>query len=285
MCSRIRVCVQVSVGLGVSPLRGAGLLRCASSRCQRPSVSPLTGCHPSREYSQAGGAGRDTRRPFPCPGIAGSFVRHAAHDRRPLGDRAGSQVAALRSARCSAVPNATPVTRHARSRAAEDRVQRSARSGLAAAQPAISGSTAAPFAALGGTSAAEAPLLVIVRSAALQPLRQAGWHSCRDAAPPVRGQPVRQSSHRAPPTRPRRMARGTCGGIFKRWAGKPAHCFGCEEHHPSPTPSREGRGHAHPPPARRREQGSPSERISFQGTRTGTRLVALDWSSPWRTFL
>ena len=33
---------------GVSPLRGARLLRCASSRCQRPSVSPLTGGHPSR---------------------------------------------------------------------------------------------------------------------------------------------------------------------------------------------------------------------------------------------
>ena len=33
---------------GVSPLRGAGLLRCASSRCQRPIVSPLTGGHLSR---------------------------------------------------------------------------------------------------------------------------------------------------------------------------------------------------------------------------------------------
>jgi hypothetical protein len=31
----------------VSPLRGAGLLRFASSRCQRPNVSPLTGGHPS----------------------------------------------------------------------------------------------------------------------------------------------------------------------------------------------------------------------------------------------
>ena len=50
-----------------------------------------------------------------------------------------------------------------------------------------------------------------------------------------------------------------------RWAGKPAHCFGCKEAHPSPTLSREGRGHAHPPPARGRERGSPSERISFQG--------------------
>ena len=36
---------------GVSPLRGAGLLRCASSRCQRPSVSPLTGGHPSRRLA------------------------------------------------------------------------------------------------------------------------------------------------------------------------------------------------------------------------------------------
>jgi len=81
---------------------------------------------------------------------------------------------------------------------------------------------------LGDTSAAEPPLLVDARSASLQPLRQASWHIGRDAAPPVgRGQPVRQSSHRAPPTAPPSIARGTCGGIFKRWAGKLAHCFGC----------------------------------------------------------
>src|SRR5574337_989708 len=104
-------------------------------------------------------------------------------------------------------------------------------------------------------------------------------HRPRCCAGPGGWQPVRQSSHRALPTSPRPLARGTCGGIFKRWAGKPAHCFGREEHHPSPTPSREGRGHAHPPPARGRERGSPSERISFQGTRTGTRLVALDKES------
>lgn len=66
---RVRVQVQVQAAvdvvagmsrdwlLGVSPLRGAGLLRCASSRCQRPSVSPLPGCHPSREHGQAGDAG------------------------------------------------------------------------------------------------------------------------------------------------------------------------------------------------------------------------------------
>ena len=35
-----------SCRLGVAPLRGAGLLRCASSRCQRPSVSPLRAAIP-----------------------------------------------------------------------------------------------------------------------------------------------------------------------------------------------------------------------------------------------
>ena len=157
------------------------------------------------QHDQAGDAGRNTRRPFPVPGDRWPRFLHAARERGPLGELTGLQVAALRSARCGAGQIATPVTRHARSRAAEDRVQRSARSG----------STAAPFAALGVTSAAEAPPLVIVRSAALQPLRQASWHIGRDAAPPVgRRQPVRQSSHRAPPTAPPSRVRGTCGGIF-----------------------------------------------------------------------
>ena len=102
------------VGRGVSPQRGAGLLRCASSRCQRPSVSPLTGGHPSRNTVRPAMPAEARGGPFPCPGIAGFFVRHAAHDRCPLGDRAGSQVAALGAC----VPNATPATRHARSRAA-----------------------------------------------------------------------------------------------------------------------------------------------------------------------
>ena len=54
---RIRCCISFELSEGVSPLRGAGLLRCASSRWQRPSVSPLTGVHPSRESSQAGATG------------------------------------------------------------------------------------------------------------------------------------------------------------------------------------------------------------------------------------
>ena len=38
--------------------------------------------------------------------------------------------------------------------------------------------------------------------------------------------------------------------------------------HPPPLPVREG-GRAHPPPARGRERGSPSRRISFQQPKTG----------------
>ena len=57
--------------LGVSPLRGAGLLRYASSRCQRPSVSPLTGCHPSRNTVGPAVPAETCGGPFPCSGIAG----------------------------------------------------------------------------------------------------------------------------------------------------------------------------------------------------------------------
>ena len=59
------------MGLGVSPLRGAGLLRYASSRCQRPSVSPLTGCHPYRNTVRPALPAETRCGPFPGPGIAG----------------------------------------------------------------------------------------------------------------------------------------------------------------------------------------------------------------------
>lgn len=62
----IRLCCR-----GVSPLRGAGLLRCASSRCQRPSVSTLSGCHPSRNTVTPAVPAVARSGPFPCPGIAG----------------------------------------------------------------------------------------------------------------------------------------------------------------------------------------------------------------------
>jgi len=43
---------------GVSPLRVAGLLCCASNRCQKPNVSPLTGCQPSRALAATKRAAR-----------------------------------------------------------------------------------------------------------------------------------------------------------------------------------------------------------------------------------
>jgi hypothetical protein len=54
---------------GVFPPREVGLLRCASSRCQTPSVSPLQGHYPANPVRPALSA--ETRSgPFPCPGIA-----------------------------------------------------------------------------------------------------------------------------------------------------------------------------------------------------------------------
>ena len=51
-----------SVVLGVSSLRGAGLLR-----------SPLTGCHPSRDTVRPAVPAETRGGPFPCPGIAGHY--------------------------------------------------------------------------------------------------------------------------------------------------------------------------------------------------------------------
>ena len=109
---------------------------------------------------------------------------------------------------------------------------------FAAAQHAISGSTAAPVAALGVTPVAGPPLLVNVGSPSLQPLRQASWHIGRDAeAPCEKGSPCASRPTALPPAAPPSRVRGTCGGIFKRWAGKLAHCMGCwNPTHPQPFP-------------------------------------------------
>ena len=76
------------------------------------------------------------------------------------------------------------------------------------------------FGFLGGTSAAVPPLLVGVRSVAPQPLRQASWHIGRVAAPTVEGQPVRQSSHRAPPTAPPSNCEGDINGRLPTGAAR-----------------------------------------------------------------
>ena len=60
----------------VSPLRGAGLLRCASSRRQRPSVSPLTGGYPSRHTVRPAMPAVTRARPLPVPVDRGPCFLH-----------------------------------------------------------------------------------------------------------------------------------------------------------------------------------------------------------------
>ena len=94
------------------------------------------------------------------PGDRGPCFLHAARERGLLGELTGLQVASLRFALCGAGQIATRSPAMPVAGPLKAGVQRSARSGCAAAKSAISDSTAAPFAALGVTSAAEPPLLV-----------------------------------------------------------------------------------------------------------------------------
>jgi len=177
----------------------------------------------------------------------------------------------LRSLRCAcSLPTAqivTPVTRHTRCRAAEV---------LEVIDPARPARQSRTCGSLGVTPAAETPGLResgAACAAAVAPDELARLP--RRCAGLIRGSAAPARPTALPPAAPPSCVRGTCGGIFERWARKLAHCFGCgREPHPSPTSSREGRGRAHPPPARGRERGSPSRRISFQQP-DGMRLIVL----------
>src|SRR5450755_4530297 len=120
-----------------------GLLRCASSHRPDRRLAPA-GLPSLTQFGQTGGAGWNTRRPFPVPEDRGPCFLHAARERGPLGELTGLQVAALRPARCGDGQIATPVTAKPEAGPLNSGVQRTARSG----------STAAPVAALGVTSAA-----------------------------------------------------------------------------------------------------------------------------------
>ena len=220
-------------------------------------------------------------------------------ERGPLGELTGLQVAALGAAPArspprspakpvagplntgfSEVPAAAAALQVKRSAAAALQVKRSAAAPLLSQRPAARPPRQSlACGSLGGTSAAEPPLFVIVRSAALQPLRQASWHIGCDAALPVgRWQPVRQSSHRAPPSCAPVPCEGDLwGDLHGGGPGNWLTASAAEEHHPSPSlPVREGRNcqppeqPAHPPPARGRERGSPSRRISFKRPGSGS---------------
>jgi hypothetical protein len=160
---------------------------------------------------------------------------------------------------------------------------RRSRLGHAAASPLHSQRSAArpprqslAFGSLGGTSAAEPPLLVNLRSAALQPLRQSSWHSGRDAAPPGgRGQPVRQSSHRAPPScAPVELRGGLVGGSSSGGPGNWLTASAARHTtHPQPLPVREGVMPTPRPPVGGSEEVRARGSV-FRATRTGARLIS-----------
>jgi hypothetical protein len=104
-----------SVQEGVSPRRGAGLSCCASSRCQRPSVSTLRASIPRAIRRGRRGRRSSRRRPFPWPGIAGADVLRAWRERRarltnwPAARRSALRFTALRFASFAAhVPHRHP---------------------------------------------------------------------------------------------------------------------------------------------------------------------------------
>src|ERR1035441_7835687 len=130
--------------------------------------------------------------------------------------------------------------------------------------------------ALYGTSAAEAPSRGRGEGAAALPAHPPEvWR--RAARAPGRPTALPQA---APPS----PARGTCWGISIRWAGKPAHCFGCGQRRrpPIPNPFPEERGRAHP----RRpwaERGSPYRRWTSRAMHRAklSRLQSMDEGSTY----
>jgi hypothetical protein len=104
----VRVVLQREVGgLGRLP---AAQGRAVALRVEPPGYRRLApdGLPSLTQHGQAGGAGgHHVAARSRARGAAGFVVRHAAHDRRPPGDRAGSQVAAL-GARASRTPPRSP---------------------------------------------------------------------------------------------------------------------------------------------------------------------------------
>jgi hypothetical protein len=215
------------------------------------------------ERCGAAGADGGARSPWAwaCPRCAGPGCCAAR--------RAAVKGPASRPCR-AAIPHAT-------------RSGRRCRLGHAAASPLHSQRSAArpprqslAFGSLGGTSAAEPPLLVNLRSAALQPLRQSSWHSGRDAAPPGgRGQPVRQSSHRAPPScAPVELRGGLVGGSSSGGPGNWLTASAARHPtHPQPLPVREGVMPTPRPPVGGSEEVRARGSV-FRATRTGARLIS-----------
>jgi hypothetical protein len=193
----------------------------ACPRCAGP------GCCAARRAAAKGPASRPRRAAIPHATRSGRRCRlrhaaalsrargpqalflHAARERGPLGELTGLQVAARCSARCGAGQIATPVTAKPDAGPLNAGMQTSA----------YSGSTVAPVARL------RLPWCHVGRRAAAARHVAVGCTVLRRPWEVAARAPV--VPPRSPQLRPRPQVRGTCGGIFKRWAGELAHCFGC----------------------------------------------------------
>ena len=78
-----------------------------------------------------------------------------------------------------------------------------------------------------------------------------------------------------PPAAPPSFVRGTCGGIFKRWAGKLAHCFGCGNTKYRNTKSLNSQSPPTPRPPSRAGARKSKQKDQFLAARNGKRLVVL----------
>ena len=171
-------------------------------------------------------------------------------------DRRCARGTSLRSLHASQI--VTPVTRHARCRAAEESDR---------GAPARPSRQSLRFVSRQPQSRRRSDLAGVF-TASVAPGELS--HPPRRCDAFVEMQPARLTSHRAPPScAPVESRGGLVGGSSSGGPGNWLTASAAEEPHPSPTPSREGRGRAHPPPARGRERGSPSRRISFQQPKTG----------------
>jgi hypothetical protein len=205
------------------------VLRVEPSSCGR-DLDP-DGLPSFTQHGRAGAAGGNDEAALPVPGDRGPGFIHAARERGPLDELAGAALTSLRSVR-SASARSSP-----RSPATPDAGPPKTTFVLAAARPPRQSLPKPGCGQLGGTALAKPPLLVRWRSS----LRCFVAH---DAGSPYAGRPTA-----IPPASPHAGARGTCGGIFERWAGKPAHCFGCRTPPiPRPLPVMEGASFQTPTP-------------------------------------
>ena len=198
-------------GAGALPVRSRGAIKAA------PSSRELT-----IRVRQA--APQSWERPVPVSGDRGlaSFTLRV-NEPACRTDRRCARGTSLRSLHASQI--VTPVTRHARCRAAEESDR-----GAPARPPRQS----LRFVSRQPQSRRRSDLAGVF-TASVAPGELS--HPPRRCDAFVEMQPARLTSHRAPPSCAPVLRRGgLVGGSIQRWVGKPAHCFGCVRRPPIPHP-------------------------------------------------